>query len=37
LSCEGDDFTGKGDSPLAVRFVNTTCPACGGPARRETG
>ena len=31
-------FTGKGDSPLAQvpEFVNTTCPACGGPARRET-
>jgi len=31
-------FTGRGDSPLAQvsEFVNTTCPACGGPARRET-
>src|SRR5581483_10751618 len=31
-------FTGRGDSPLAhVReFVETTCPKCGGPARRET-
>jgi len=31
-------FTGRGDSPLAqvAEFVNTTCPACGGPARRET-
>jgi leucyl-tRNA synthetase len=31
-------FTGRGDSPLAQvpEFVNTTCPSCGGPARRET-
>jgi leucyl-tRNA synthetase len=31
-------FTGRGDSPLAqvAAFVNTTCPKCGGPARRET-
>jgi leucyl-tRNA synthetase len=32
------EFTGRGDSPLAQvpEFVNTTCPKCGKPARRET-
>ncbi len=31
-------FTGEEGSPLekAAGFVNTTCPRCGGPARRET-
>jgi leucyl-tRNA synthetase len=31
-------LTGEGGSPLAVHpgFVTTTCPACGGAARRET-
>ncbi|HOJ51599.1 MAG TPA: leucine--tRNA ligase [Syntrophales bacterium] len=32
------EFTGEGGSPLARQdeFVNTVCPRCGGPARRET-
>ena len=32
------EFSGRGDSPLAQipEFVNTACPTCGGPARRET-
>ena len=32
------DFTGTGESPLAsvAEFVNTVCPKCNGPARRET-
>ena len=31
-------FTGAGESPLASSpaFLNTRCPKCGGPARRET-
>jgi leucyl-tRNA synthetase len=35
---EVDDYLPKGRSPLATaeQWVNTTCPSCGGPARRET-
>lgn len=32
------DFTVTGKSPITTSktFVNTTCPCCGGPAKRET-
>ena len=35
---ENVDFHPTGPSPLALceSFINTTCPKCGGPARRET-
>ena len=35
---ERAEFTGSGESPLAgvADFVNTTCPNCNAPARRDT-
>ena len=35
---EDAEFRPTGESPLAIndRFVNTECPQCGGPGRRET-
>lgn len=35
---EDADFLPTGESPLALNeaFVNTTCPHCGGPGKRET-
>jgi leucyl-tRNA synthetase len=34
---EVDDYRPKGKPPLAsnLEFINTTCPKCGGPAKRE--
>ena len=35
---EDSEFRPTGESPLALHegFVNTTCPSCDGPAKRET-
>jgi leucyl-tRNA synthetase len=35
---ENIDYKGRGDNPLNhdLAFRDTTCPRCGGPARRET-